>query len=164
MDARAAGRLEGLGFDTVYRYAPGKADWRAAGLPMDGSLRPALRAMDVLRRDVPVCPVDAAVGETRRTMQAADDAFCLVLDRNDLVLGRVRARTLGGVDDHVAVQDVMEPGPATIRPDEGLAALVARMQQRRVWTIIVTDPDGRLRGVLYREDAERVLRGRAATP
>jgi hypothetical protein len=33
MSPRAAWRLEGLGFERVYDYVPGKADWFASGLP-----------------------------------------------------------------------------------------------------------------------------------
>ena len=31
-------RLEGLGFERVYDYVPGKADWFASGLPREGRL------------------------------------------------------------------------------------------------------------------------------
>jgi hypothetical protein len=51
----------------------------------------------------------------------------------------------------------MENGPTTIRADEDLAALIGRMQVRHVANIIVSDPDGRLIGVLYREDGEQLL-------
>ena len=33
MSPRSAWRLEGLGFERVYDYVPGKADWFASGLP-----------------------------------------------------------------------------------------------------------------------------------
>ncbi len=36
MSPRAASRLESLGFREAYDYAAGKADWFAAGLPMEG--------------------------------------------------------------------------------------------------------------------------------
>ena len=38
MSPRAAWRLEGLGFERVYDYVPGKADWFASGLPKEGRL------------------------------------------------------------------------------------------------------------------------------
>ena len=33
--SKAAARLEALGYERVYDYAAGKADWRAAGLPVE---------------------------------------------------------------------------------------------------------------------------------
>jgi len=38
MSPRATWRLEGLGFERVYYYLPGKADWFANGLPKEGTL------------------------------------------------------------------------------------------------------------------------------
>lgn len=51
----------------------------------------------------------------------------------------------------------MEDGPTTTRADDDLAAVVERMTRRKVTELLVTDPDGRLIGVLYRDDAERLL-------
>lgn len=45
MSARAAWRLEQLGFERVFRYTPGKADWAAAGLPMEGTDGPPARGV-----------------------------------------------------------------------------------------------------------------------
>ena len=50
MSPRAAWRLESFGFEQVYDYVAGKADWGAAGLPLEGMLGP--RASDHVRRDV----------------------------------------------------------------------------------------------------------------
>ena len=36
LSARAAWRLESMGFQEVYRYTPGKADWLAAGWDTEG--------------------------------------------------------------------------------------------------------------------------------
>jgi len=156
MHARAAGRLERLGFAQVYRYAPGKADWRAAGLPMDGSLRPDLRAIDALRRDVVTCALDASVQDARREAERTHSEFCLVVGNGQLVLGRLRRDALNA-DGALPVTDVMENGPTTIRADADLAALIDRMQTRKVATIIVSDSDGRLIGVVYREEGEELL-------
>ncbi|MGQ0805021.1 MAG: CBS domain-containing protein, partial [Actinomycetota bacterium] len=45
----------------------------------------------------------------------------------------------------------------TTRADDDLERLTVRMRGRSVGSILVTDPDGRLIGVLYREDAEVAL-------
>jgi predicted transcriptional regulator len=156
MHARAAGRLESLGFGRVFRYAPGKADWRGAGLPMEGSLHPGPRAIDVVRREVPTCALDASVEDARSEAARSHCDFCLVVGDGRLVLGRLRQRALNA-DPALLVTDVMENGPTTIRADEDLAALTERMRTRHVTTIIVSDPDGRLIGVLYGEDGEQLL-------
>jgi CBS domain-containing protein len=164
MHARAACRLESFGFGHVYRYAPGKADWRAAGLPMGGNVAQPLRAIDAVRRDVPTCALDASVGDIRRELEGARDEVCLVLGDRAVVLGRVRGDVLRSADDATPAEDIMEEGPTTIRADDELASLVERMQRRHVATIIVTDPDGRLVGLLHRDDAERLLGRPSTTP
>jgi hypothetical protein len=51
MSARAAARLETLGFRWVYRYQPGKADWFAAGLSREGTEAGTARVADLVERD-----------------------------------------------------------------------------------------------------------------
>src|SRR5260370_1150234 len=60
-------------------------------------------------------------------------------------------------DAAAVVDEVMEPGPTTIRPDELLETLVPRLKERRVETTIITVPSGQLVGILFRDDAERRL-------
>ena len=43
MSARAAWRLETLGFTQVYRYTAGKMDWFANALPIEGKKKDAPR-------------------------------------------------------------------------------------------------------------------------
>ena len=153
MNARAACRLETLGFDEVYRYAPGKADWRAAGLPMEVSEAPKLRAKDAVRSEAPACDLEATVATARQRAQGAGVSYCLVVSATSVVLGRVRGSGLQAQPD-VPVSDVMEEGPTTTRADDDLEQLVGRMARAGVATIVVTDPDGMLIGVVHREDAE----------
>jgi CBS domain-containing protein len=42
----------------------------------------------------------------------------------------------------------MEPGPTTVHPDADLPEVTRRMCERNVDSIIVTDPGGRVIGVL----------------
>jgi predicted transcriptional regulator len=164
MHARAACRLESLGFERVYRYAPGKADWRAAGMRMESTVQSPLHAIDALRHDVGVCLLDASIATARREGARAYTDFCIVLGDDAIVLGRVRLNELSSVSDRSPVSEVMESGPATIRADEDLAAVIERMQPRKVATIVVSDPDGRFIGILYREDGERLLAAGGTTP
>jgi CBS domain-containing protein len=130
---------------------------------MEGSLRASPRAADVVRRDPPTCGLDASVEEARRDADRLRSDFCLVVGDGELVLGRLRRDALSA-DPALPVIDVMENGPTTIRADEDLAALIGRMQARHVANIIVSDPDGRLIGVLYREDGEQLLAADHARP
>ena len=51
----------------------------------------------------------------------------------------------------------MESGPTTTRADAELEALVQRLHDANVRSMLITTPEGRLLGVVYREDAERYL-------
>ena len=74
MSPRAACRLESLGFGQVFDYVPGKADWMAAGLAMEGPLAEGPRAGDVMRTDPPTCRPAAPLGDRlhRRNGQRLD--------------------------------------------------------------------------------------------
>jgi CBS domain-containing protein len=160
MSARAAWRLEALGLARVYRYAAGKADWLAAGLPTDGAEATTLRAGAVARADVPTCaPGERVEHAAGRARQAGWDS-CIVVNAQRVVVGRLRGDALDAAGE-ATVEQVMEEGPTTIRASEELAGLVERMRNRSVPSIVVTDPDGRLLGVVYRVDAEQALAGAA---
>jgi CBS domain-containing protein len=160
MSARAAWRLEEtLGFQQVYRYAPGKADWLAAGLPREGEMAAVPRIGDVANPDVPICGPRETVGEARRRLDQSGQDACVVLSEHGrVVLGLARAKDLES-DPHTAVEDVMDPGPVTYRPDTLLAELVEHVHEskRKVNRILVTTSDGVLVGILRPADAERVL-------
>ena len=49
MSPRAAWRLETLGFEKVFDYVDGRADWLAAGLPTEGTGSSLPKAGDVAR-------------------------------------------------------------------------------------------------------------------
>ncbi len=156
MHARAACRFEQLGYEPVYRYSPGKSDWRAAALPTEGSHADELRAHHAALRDVFTCSLDSRVSEAACAAHAADQNMCLVLAADGTVIGRIRGDALSEADDRRAEQ-VMEEGPTTTRADEDLAALTTRLHDRRVAQIIVTDPDGKLIGVVHRDHADQLI-------
>lgn len=156
MSPRAAWRLERLGFERVYDYAPGKSDWTASGLPTQGKYASIPRPGGLAVRDVPVCAPDDRVEEIEKRPEVERAGFCIVLISNGVVLGRLRTRHMTGAGDAVA-EDVMDPGPTSVRADEFLPDLVERMSQADVETILVTDAEGKLIGVLYRADAEKKL-------
>jgi CBS domain-containing protein len=156
MSPRAAWRLESLGFAQVYHYAVGEADWLAFGLPSEGRDADKPRVVQIVRRDVPTCSLRERVGEARERVQASGWDECLVVNDERVVLGRLRGAALAAPAETI-VEAVMESGPSTIRPDETLAKLLPRMRGKRVETMVVTTPDGRLVGVVDRQAAERAL-------
>ncbi len=156
MSARAASRLESLGFTQVYRYTPGKDGWLASGLPTEGPEAATPRAGDVADRDTPTCAPHDRLGDVRYRLRAAGGTSCIVVDDQRVILGRVRGEALDG-DAEQTVEAVMEAGPTTVRPSEPLDTLIERMQKRRTGSIIVSTAEGVLVGVLYREDGERRL-------
>src|SRR5690349_12725526 len=55
LSARAAWRLESMGFQEVYRYTPGKADWLAAGFETEGSNASKPRLKQYVKTNVQTC-------------------------------------------------------------------------------------------------------------
>jgi predicted transcriptional regulator len=153
MSPRAAWRLESLGFQQVYDYVAGEADWFASGLPREGRDASILRVGDIARSDVQTCTFTDHVGDVRRLLQGTDWDICLVVNEAHVVLGRVRAKALEA-EPGTPIEQVMEGGPTTVRPDARLADVVERMRAKDVRSIVVTTSDGRLVGLLKRVDAE----------
>jgi CBS domain-containing protein len=156
MSPRAAWRLETLGFD-AYDYADGKADWIAHGLPREGQNVGGLYAGEMIDRDPPTCPLSADLGAVRAALEGSQYGFCLVTGDERILLGRVRKSELRDADSGVRAEDVMEPGPSTVRPNTPAKQLAERLAKRELRTAIVTTPEGRLLGVFHRADAEQRL-------
>ncbi len=156
MSARAAWRLESLGFTRVHRYTPGKDGWLAMGLPMEGPDAATPCAGDVADRDTPTCALHDRLGDVRERLRSLGKTNCIIVNDQRVVLGRLRGASLAG-DPEQTVEAVMEAGPTTVRPSEPLDALIGRMQKRRTGSILVSTANGELVGVLRREDGERRL-------
>lgn len=148
MSPRAACRLERLGFD-AYDYVGGKADWRAAGLPVAGSMAVAPSAVDLADATVSTCGLDELVSEVLARLPGSWDVCVVVHD--GVVVGRLRRDRLPELAETRRVEEVMEEGPTTIRADVPIADIGARMRARRVASVLVTTPEGRLLGVLRAE-------------
>jgi predicted transcriptional regulator len=123
---------------------------------MEGGFAAFPKAGDVVRRDVPTCRLNDRVGDVYQRCRAAGWKVCLIVNESNVVLGRLR-REAWEADPQTPVEDVMENGPTTFRPDNFLEPLVKRMQEKKVGSVIITNSDGVLMGVLYRKDAEERL-------
>jgi CBS domain-containing protein len=151
MSPRAACRLEGLGFEHVYDYMPGKVDWLARGLPRDGEKAGERRAGDLARDDVVTCELDERIAHVRARVEASPYRFALVISAGGTLLGRLRRSALEAAPQATAAE-LMEPGPSTIRWDVAIDEVRRRLNRRNLRTAVITTPDGALVGVVRRDD------------
>jgi rhodanese-related sulfurtransferase len=151
LSPRAAQRLAGLGFAQVYDYVPSKVDWMARGLPLEGRRAAEKRAIDFTGPEVVTCHLQDPVGRLRQPVADSAFGFALVLTGQDAVVGRLRKAALEG-DPGALAEAVMEPGPSTQRPNLEPSKLHETLHAKGLKTAILTDPDGRLLGVVRRED------------
>ena len=151
MSPRAACRLETLGFKHVYDYMPGKVDWLARGLPRDGAKAHEPRAIDFARHDAVTCQLADSIETIRERVQASPYGFAFVLSDDGVLLGRLRKAALGG-DAAARAEAVMEHGPSTMRADTDPRRLRERLEHRNLSTAVITDPEGRLLGVVRRDE------------
>jgi CBS domain-containing protein len=142
-----------MGFERVYDYVAGKKDWGSYGLPHEGTAVPARQAGDVARKDVPTCTLADSLADVRARVRAAEWDTCIVLNEQHVVLGRIGRKALAADSDET-VERAMTPGPSTVRPSIGADALLERMRSRNVTSFLVTSPDGRLVGLVRRDDLE----------
>ncbi|HJR97879.1 MAG TPA: CBS domain-containing protein [Actinomycetota bacterium] len=106
------------------------------------------------RRDVPTCRSDEPIHEVRDRVRAAGWNACVVVGDDRIVLGLLREEELErGTDE--AVERVMRPGPSTYRPNVPVEELAAIMLDKDVPSSPITTSDGRLVGLLVRDDIVR---------
>jgi CBS domain-containing protein len=144
-----------MGFSPVYDYVPGKLDWMAAGLPTEGTSAGRPRSRDVMRADVPTCSLNERLGDVAARVRAAGWDACVVVNDEGVVLGLFRARELAGDPDR-RIEEAMRPGPSTFRPYVSIVEMARVMGEHNLDSSPITTSDGRLLGLLRREDAERV--------
>lgn len=158
MSPRAACRLEALGLPRVYDYVDGIADWKAAGLPTEGTARLPQRVIDATRTDVPTSQPDDTIGDIRTVVADGGWDVCVVVDCDGMAIGRIRSPAFDSDRERRAVE-VMEPGPSTVRPDNLLEPLIRRMHDHNAQHVVVTTPQGELIGILLRDEADRLIAG-----
>lgn len=144
-----------MGYSKVYDYAGGKLDWMAAGLRTEGTNASRPRAADVARRDAPTCRLQDLLEDVQERVRAAGWDACVVLNDERVVLGLLREKELGG-EAGLRVEQAMRPGPSTFRPFVSIEEMAHFMTEHNLETSPITTSDGRLVGLLRREDAQRV--------
>ncbi len=147
MSPRAAWRLEALGFSQVYDYVAGKVDWGAAGLPREGTATTEETMGEVADANVPTCRLDERLRDVQERVRATDWDTCIVVNEEQVVLGRLGRKALAETAD-VIVEEVMAEGPSTVRPTATLRETLERLRPKGNTTALVTTSDGRLVGVV----------------
>ncbi len=110
----------------------------------------------MVRGDDIACHLGDRLGDVAKRVRAAGKDVCIVVDDRHIVLGRIRGRAIDG-DPNALVEDVMRPGPSTIRPDIDLETVAMTLRDGNVKSTLVTNQEGRLIGTVYLEDVERKL-------
>lgn len=135
----------------MYDYRAGIRDWMGAGLPTEGTNSQRPRLADVVRRDVPTCSLGERLGDIRGRADAAGWDACVVVSGDRVVLGLLRAAQLRA-DPGLLVDQVMRPGPSTYRPSVSVAEMRRIMIDRGMESSPVTTSDGKLVGLVRKED------------
>lgn len=152
MSPRAACRLATLGFTQVYDYVPGKVDWLARNLPVEGTDADTSTIGRYLRQEVSTVRPDEPISAVRARVARSAHRFALVTTADGTLLGRLRAAALDAADPARLAGEVMEAGPSTLRPHEPAAAIKDRLADKGLTYAIVADPDGRLLGTVHPGD------------
>jgi Mg/Co/Ni transporter MgtE len=103
---------------------------------------------------VRTCRLNEPIGEVRKRVGAAGWNACVVVNDQRVVLGLLRAEQLQRGQNE-PVEQVMRPGPSTFRPHVPIEELANFMVHHDLPSSPVTTSDGRLVGLLRREDAAR---------
>jgi len=144
-----------MGFTEVYDFPTGILEWMGAGLPTEGTNAERPRLVDVVRRDVPTCALGELVGDVRDRVIVSGWNACVVTNDDRIVLGLLRATELES-DPTLPVERAMRPGPSTYRPHVSVEEMARIMARRDLENFPVTTSDGRLVGLVRREDVDAV--------
>lgn len=133
----------------------GKIDWLAAGLPTEGTNAELPRAADVAKHDVPTCALGDRLGDVRERVRSSGWNACVVVNEQSVVLGLLREKELDG-DGDLSIERAMRPGPSTFRTYVPIEEMAEYMTQHDLVNAPITTSDGRLVGLLIRDDAQRI--------
>jgi CBS domain-containing protein len=133
---------------------PGKVDWLAHNLPVEGERATPPTAGRLMRDDMVRAAPDDRVQAVREAIAHSAYPFALVTGQDGMLLGRVRASELEGAGDR-RVEAIMELGPSTVRPHRAAGELAKNLADRDLHWAIVTTPEGKLLGVVSRRALEQ---------
>jgi len=134
---------------------PGKVDWLANNLPVEGDRPYAPIAGRAMRDDAVRCRPTDRIADVLESIQGSPYPFALVTSNDGTLLGRAPASALDPASQR-PVWDVAQPGPKTFRPHVTAAKVAEVLAEKGYRWAIVTTPEGRLLGVASRKDLERL--------
>jgi CBS domain-containing protein len=134
---------------------PGKVDWLAHNLPVEGDRPDAPIAGRAMRDDAVLSRPNDRIAAVRDRVKRSPYPFALVTSEDGTLLGRAPLSALDADSDR-PVFDVAEPGPKTFRPHVSAETVVGVLADKGLRWAIVTTPEGRLLGVASREDLQRL--------
>ena len=134
---------------------PGKVDWLANNLPVEGDRPYAPIAGRAMRDDAVRCRPTDRIADVLESIQGSPYPFALVTSNDGTLLGRAPASALDPASQR-PVWDVAQPGPKTFRPHVEAEKVVEVLAEKGYRWAIVTTPEGRLLGVASRKDLERL--------
>jgi len=103
---------------------------------------------------VPTCSLQDRLGEVRDRVRKNGWEVCVVVNEERIVLGLLRSRELDG-DGVQTIERSMRPGPSTFRPNVPIQEMAEYMVEHDLPSSPITTSEGRLVGVLLRDDAVR---------
>jgi len=109
----------------------------------------------VARKDIVTCRLDERLGDVSERAAAAGWEAAVAVNEERVVLGLLRKKELAG-DPQQTIERAMRPGPSTFRPYVAIAEMATFMTGHNLDSSPITTSDGRLVGLLLKEDAVRV--------
>lgn len=131
----------------------GKVDWLAHRRAIEGERADEAKVSQFARDDVATCTLQDRVGRVRELVARSPYPFALVKSARGVLLGRLRESMLD-CDPGLRAEEVMEPGPWTVRPHKTAQGILQELVGRDLRWAIVTTPEGELIGVAARAELE----------
>ena len=138
--------MESMGFQEVYRYTPGKADWLSAGWETEGAQAKKTRIRQMIHKNVPTCGLRERLEDVKSRRRPNED-LCVVVNDRGIVMGVIQGETWDA-NPLARIVDVMQPGPRTLRPDMDPKDAQKILRNHDAHSAIVTTSDGELLGII----------------
>ncbi len=97
--------------------------------------------------------MDDDAGSVAQRVRAAGWDACVVVNPDHVVFGLLRSKELDAAQPGQRISEVMRPGPSTFRPQVPGQEMAEYMTKHDLVNAPITTADGRLIGLLLREDA-----------
>jgi Mg/Co/Ni transporter MgtE len=104
---------------------------------------------------VPTSRLGEPIAEVAARVRDAGWDTCVVVNEERIVFGLLRERELNHDTDE-PVERFMRPGPSTFRPNVPIEEMAGFMTEHDLVSSPITSSDGRLIGLLRKDDAVRV--------